>query len=129
MKFLHLFLIIIFLLFIPIRSYSSLSNNCSEEMTTLLKQNPSSVVIQVKGLVCSSCAIGIRIKLSKLNGVDISKFSRGIKLDSSNQYVILAVNEEINFDEIFKSIQKAGYDPMHLCFLKNDKIEKLSFNS
>ena len=101
---------------------------CSEEMSTLVKQHPESLVVHVKGLVCSSCAIGIRLKLSKLDGVDISKFSNGIKLDSSNQYVILAVKNNVDFNQVFKSIKLAGYDPLNLCYLNGEKIEKIKYN-
>ncbi len=120
-----------FLLSITVKSSVqdfALSLTCSEEMSTLVKQYPESLVVHVKGLVCSSCAIGIRLKLSKLDGVDISKFSNGIKLDSSNQYVILAVKNNVDFNEIFKIIKLAGYDPLHLCYLNGEKIEKIKFN-
>lgn len=104
-----------------------LPSACSDEMSALVKQYPETLVVHVKGLVCSSCAIGIRLKLSKLDGVDTSKFSNGIKLDSSNQYVILAVKNDVNFSQVFESIKLAGYDPLHICYMNGGKIEKINF--
>ena len=95
---------------------------CSERMQNLLKEHPDAVIVQVKGLVCSSCAIGIRIGLAKIEGINRSKFTNGVELDSSNQYVLLALNNPLDFDLIFQKIYDAGYDPLHLCYLKDDQI-------
>ena len=95
---------------------------CAERMITLLERYPDTVIVHVKGLVCSSCAIGIRIGLAKIDGLDRSQFTKGIELDSSNQYVILAANETLNFDLVFEKIYNAGYDPLHLCYLKDGKV-------
>ena len=63
---------------------------CSDRMKELIIDNPDTVIVQVKGLVCSSCSIGIRIGLAKIDGLDKNRFNKGILLDSSNQYVLLA---------------------------------------
>ena len=101
---------------------------CSKEMITLLKDNPNTVILKVKGLVCSSCAIGVRIHLSRMDGIDTSKFNKGVMLDSSSQYVLIAVNEKINFNSIQESIINAGYDLDHLCYIDNGSIKRINFS-
>ena len=101
---------------------------CSKEMITLLEDNPNTVILKVKGLVCSSCAIGVRIHLSRMDGIDTSKFNKGVMLDSSSQYVLIAVNEKINFNSIQESIINAGYDLDHLCYIDNGSIKRINFN-
>ena len=93
---------------------------CSERMQTLLEEHPDAIIVHVKGLVCSSCGIGIRIGLSKIEGINRSKFTNGVELDSSNQYVLLASNSPLDFNLIFQKIYDAGYDPLHLCYVKGD---------
>ena len=95
---------------------------CSERMQTLLEKHPDAIIVHVKGLVCSSCAIGIRIGLAKIEGINRSKFTNGVELDSSNQYVLLASNNPLDFNLIFQKIYDAGYDPLHLCYMKEDQI-------
>lgn len=95
---------------------------CSERMQTLLEEHPDAIIIHVKGLVCSSCGIGIRIGLAKIEGINRSKFTNGVELDSSNQYVLLASNSPLDFNLIFQKIYDAGYDPLHLCYVKGDQI-------
>ena len=118
-----------------ITSFFSLETNgnegnttCSEEMRSLLKDNPNAVILKIKGLVCSSCAIGVRVHLSKMDGVDTSKFNKGVLLDSSSQLVLIAVNEKINFNSIQESIINAGYDLHHLCYIDNGSIKRINFN-
>ena len=98
---------------------------CSERMQTLLEEHPDAIIIHVKGLVCSSCGIGIRIGLAKIDGLDRSKFTKGVKLDSTNQYVLLAAKEPLDFNLIFEKIYKAGYDPLHLCYLKAGQLVRV----
>ncbi len=98
---------------------------CSERMITLLEEHPEAVIVHVKGLVCSSCAIGIRIGLAKIDGLDRSKFINGVKIDSSNQYVVMATDQTIDFDLVFEKIYNAGYDPIHLCYKKAGQIVRV----
>ena len=95
---------------------------CSERMQTLLEKHPDAVIVHVKGMVCSSCGIGIRIGLAKIDGINRSKFTNGVELDSSNQFVLLAAKETLDFNVIFKKIYDAGYEPLHLCYRKGDQI-------
>ena len=56
--------------------------------------------MHVKGLVCSSCGIGIKIGIRKIEGVDLNLFDRGVKLDSSNQYVLVGKQAVIDFSSV-----------------------------
>jgi copper chaperone CopZ len=98
---------------------------CSERMSVLLKEYPKAVIVHVKGLVCSSCAIGIRIGLAKLDGLDRSQFTKGVELDSTNQYVLLAKEGDLNFNQVFEKIYKAGYDPLHLCYMQAGQVVRV----
>lgn len=98
---------------------------CLDRMTLLLAENPEAVIVHVKGLVCSSCGIGIRIGLAKLDGLDRSQFTKGVELDSSNQYVMLAAESNLDFDQVFEKIYKAGYDPMHLCYIEAGQVVRV----
>tara|TARA_B100000282_G_C31328104_1_gene307636 strand:+ start:19 stop:414 length:396 start_codon:yes stop_codon:yes gene_type:complete len=102
---------------------------CSKEMITLLEDNPNTVVLKVKGLVCSSCAIGVRIHLSRMDGIDISKFNKGIMLDSTSQYVLVAIKDNIDFQKIDESITNAGYNLHHLCYIDNGLVKRINFNT
>ncbi|MAZ54214.1 MAG: hypothetical protein CMP55_00025 [Flavobacteriales bacterium] len=104
-------------------------SSCSNEMISLLKDNPNTVVLKVKGLVCSSCAIGVRVHLSKMDGIDISKFNKGIMLDSTSQYVLVALKDNIDFKKIDESITNAGYNLHHLCYIDNGLVKRINFNT
>jgi hypothetical protein len=70
------------------------------------------VVLEISGLVCSFCAMGLQKKLSQLEHLDKSKYNKGIFIDVKNQYAILAETETENVD-IEKAIdltKKAGYE-------------------
>ena len=98
---------------------------CSDRMTQLLSEHPEAVIVHVKGLVCSSCGIGIKIGIRKIEGVDQNLFDKGVKLDSSNQYVLVGKHATIDFNALFQAIYKAGYDPLHLCYIKQDKVVRV----
>ena len=98
---------------------------CSERMTQLLSEHPEAVIVHVKGLVCSSCGIGIKIGIRKIEGVDLSLFDRGVELDSSNQYVLVGQQSAIDFNALFQAIYKAGYDPLHLCYIDQGKVVRI----
>jgi copper chaperone CopZ len=127
------FVIIFFISFVFVCSSISEDtdsiSSCSNEMTSLLKDNPNTVVLKVKGLVCSSCAIGVRVHLSKMDGIDISKFNKGIMLDSTSQYVLVAIKDNIDFKKIDESITNAGYNLHHLCYIDNGLVKRINFNT
>ena len=65
----------------------------------------------VKGMTCPSCAIGIRVKLSKLDFVDGSRFKRASKWTVNNQLLIVALKDGTspNWTQIEQEIDNAGY--------------------
>ena len=127
------FVIIFFMSFVFVCSSISEDtdsiSSCSNEMISLLKDNPNTVVLKVKGLVCSSCAIGVRVHLSKMDGIDISKFNKGIMFDSTSQYVLVAIKDNIDFKKIDESITNAGYNLHHLCYIDNGLVKRINFNT
>jgi len=82
---------------------------------TLKKQNQT-VVIYARGLICESCAIGIRKKLQRLKFVDTRKPKKGILMDPKTQLVTISLNGQKPVDPaaISKAIKGAGYDPVSL---------------
>ena len=81
-----------------------------------LKSSPDTVLVYAKGLVCESCAIGIRKKLTRLKFIDRSKPKKGIILDAKSQLVSISVakGKFEDISDIKKAIQGAGYDPVTL---------------
>lgn len=73
------------------------------------------IAVHTKGLVCTSCAIGLRIHLKKLAGIDNSQFNKGILLDASTQLIVVAYQADARPDpeSVRKAIYKAGYEAAH----------------
>ena len=71
--------------------------------------------MHTKGLVCTSCAIGLRIHLKKLAGIDKSQFNKGTLLDASTQLIVVAFKADAppDPDSVRKAIHKAGYEATH----------------
>ncbi len=71
-------------------------------------------VIIVHGIVCSFCSQGVIKKLSKLDFIDPSKYTKGVKVDIENQKVTIAIKPDMepDFDAIFASIKSGGYEPI-----------------
>jgi hypothetical protein len=81
----------------------------------MIESHANYMAIYTKGLVCSSCGIGLRIHISKLDGVDKSAFKKGVDLDSEKQLVLVAfkADAEIDVEGVRKAVYNAGYDPVH----------------
>ena len=62
-------------------------------------------------MTCPSCAIGIRVKISKLDFVDSSRFKRGVDMDCNNQLLSVVVKKGgvLNWSQIIEKIDDAGY--------------------
>jgi len=82
---------------------------------SMIENHPNYLAVYTKGLVCSSCGIGLRIHTSKLDGVDKSEFTKGVDLDPEKQLVVIAFKSdaEIDVEGVREAIYKAGYDPAH----------------
>ena len=59
----------------------------------LLSESSQISLVYVKGLVCPSCAIGIRKNLSKMEGVDKKRFRDGIDMNPETQLVTIALKK------------------------------------
>ena len=60
----------------------------------ILLEQANIALVYVKGLVCPSCAIGVRENLSKMKGVDKSRFRDGIDMNPDTQLVTIAFKEK-----------------------------------
>jgi hypothetical protein len=81
----------------------------------MVENHPNYLAIHTKGLVCSSCGIGLRIHTSKLEGVDKSQLTKGVDLDVKKQLVLVAFKPGavIDVGGVREAIYNAGYDPVH----------------
>ena len=87
-----------------------------EAVQKLLEGKDNEVAVFAKGLVCSSCGIGVRQHLKRIENVDRSRYEKGVELNAQIQVVIIAVKEGTQLDEakISQAIYDAGYDPVHI---------------
>ena len=95
----------------------------------LLKERKDVSLAYVKGLVCPSCALGIRIKVSKLPFVDSTRYKRGIDMDTKTQLLTVALLPGLKADarSIAKAITDAGYDPVERYSLQVGKLQSHPF--
>ena len=77
----------------------------------LLKDSSAISLVYVKGLVCPSCAIGVRKNLSKMKGVDKKRFRDGIDMNPETQLVTIALKEDDTIDnkDLMERVEDAGY--------------------
>lgn len=75
---------------------------------------PNRAVFRVSGIVCSFCAAGVTKKLGKVDGVDTSQFTKGIRVEIENQRVIAAITsaEDFSLKDAYRAIRKGGYEPL-----------------
>ena len=97
----------------------------------LLKERKDVSLLYVKGLVCPSCAIGIRIKVGKLPFVDSTRYKRGIDMDTKTQLLTIALlpGAKANAGELDKAITNAGYEPVEWYSIEDGKLEATAFAS
>ncbi len=95
---------------------------------TLLEKTQISV-IYVKGLVCPSCAIGIRKNLSKMNGVDKKRFKDGIDMNPETQLVTIALKDGVELDskDLIERVVDAGYVAVEEYRLHESHLDALQF--
>mgnify|MGYP003326308151 CR=1 FL=1 len=84
-----------------------------EAATDYLAGKPDYLGVHVKGFVCNSCGIGLRIHLSKIAGIDKATFEKGIWMDPSKQLLVIAFQPgfRIDLEAVYGAIDRAGYDP------------------
>ena len=95
----------------------------------LLKDRKDISLAYVKGLVCPSCALGIRIKVGKLPFVDSTRYKRGVDMDAKTQLITVALlpGVKADFESLSKAITAAGYDPVERYTMQNGKLKSHSF--
>jgi hypothetical protein len=79
-----------------------------------IKETKDISLLYVKGLVCTSCALGIRIKVGKLPFVDSTRYKRGVDMDAKTQLITVALLPGVKADDqsLSLAIIAAGYDPV-----------------
>lgn len=95
---------------------------------TLLESSKISLVY-VKGLVCPSCAIGIRKNLSKMKGVDKKRFKDGIDMNPETQLVSIALKDgaQLNTKDLIERVVDAGYVAVEEYRLHESHLDALQF--
>ncbi|MEM1222238.1 MAG: heavy-metal-associated domain-containing protein [Verrucomicrobiota bacterium] len=95
----------------------------------LLVQNPQYKSIFVKGLICSSCGIGLRIHLNRVDGIDRKQLNRGVDMNIDTQLVTIAIEEgkSIDMSKVNKAIYKAGYDPVYYYEMSSAGMQRIDF--
>ena len=95
-----------------------------------LLQNSSDIsLIYVKGLVCPSCAIGVRKNLSKMVGVDKKRFRDGIDMNPETQLVTIALKKgaQVEVKEVLERVDDAGYNAIEKYKLHDDHLDAHRF--
>ena len=94
-----------------------------------LKTEKQVALLYVKGMTCASCAIGIRVKVSKLDFVDGSRFKRGVDMDVNNQLLTVALKQgaQPNWQLIDQQIDDAGYLAMEWFSMENNGLKTYPF--
>ena len=95
----------------------------------VLKDSSAISLVYVKGLVCPSCAIGVRKNLSKMKGVDKKRFRDGIDMNPETQLVTIALKEgaEIDNKDIMDRVEDAGYVAVEEYKLHDGHLDALRF--
>jgi hypothetical protein len=94
-----------------------------------LEDQPNQLAIYAKGFVCSSCGIGLRIHLKKLDSVDQSQFDKGVLMDASKQLLVVAFEPDAvtNIDAVRDAGYSAGYDPEYYYQWNGQSVDMLLF--
>lgn len=95
----------------------------------LLKNSSAISLVYVKGLVCPSCAIGVRKNLSKMKGVDKKRFRDGIDMNPETQLVTIALKDDGRIDnkDLMERVEDAGYIAVEEYKLHDDHIDAHRF--
>ena len=101
----------------------------NDKTITILKDE---VVLEVRGLVCSFCAVGLQGGLSSLKYVDKKKYNDGVFVDVEYQYAVIAEksDQDIDIDEAITMITKSGYEVLSVYTNRTgEKIEVRKFEA
>lgn len=80
-------------------------------------------VVDVNGIVCEFCSLGVTKKVAKLPFIDKTRYTNGVDVDIENQKVTIAVKDgaELDVDALFEAIESGGYNPIRVRALGTDK--------
>lgn len=77
------------------------------------------VEVKIKGLVCSSCAIGVK------KGLDKTKLVKKVRFDTQKQLCTIEyVSIEIHPSQLVKIVKDAGYEVSSIKWLKDKKPKR-----
>lgn len=81
-------------------------------------------VVDVNGIVCEFCSLGVTKKVAKLPFIDKTRYTNGVSVDIENQRVTIAVKDGANLDvdALFKAIESGGYNPIRVRELGTDRV-------
>ncbi len=84
----------------------------------------TTMAVRVKGLVCESCGIGLRKKISKLDSVNSKRFNKGVEMDVYKMVLTIAFKEgaTISPEKLKQAIEDAGYEAVYLYEKKGGKV-------
>lgn len=79
-------------------------------------------VIQVNGIVCEFCSLGVAKKIRKLPFIDQTRYNKGVDVEVKNQQVTIAVKPDASLDQaaLFAAIESGGYNPVEIFQLNAD---------
>lgn len=94
-----------------------------------IKETKDISLLYVKGLVCPSCALGIRIKVGKLPFVDSTRYKRGVDMDTKTQLITVALLPGVKADDqsLSLAIIAAGYDPVERYTMQEGNLKSHPF--
>ena len=100
-----------------------------EAAKKILLDSSSISLIYVEGLVCPSCAIGVRKNLSKMEGVDKKRFKDGIDMNPETQLVTVALKKGASLDnkELLERVEDAGYVLVEEYIIHDNHLDALQF--
>lgn len=96
----------------------------------VLMESANISLLYLRGLVCPSCAIGVRKNLSKLEGVDKKRFKDGIDMNPETQLVTVALKKGASLDnkELLERVEDAGYVLVEEYIIHDNHLDALQFN-
>lgn len=102
-----------------------------QAVETAFKKHKNIAIVYSQGLVCPSCAIGIKIKLRKLPFTDLKSLKKGVLLDAKHQLAILAIKEGaiVDHNALAKAIDAAGYTPKKVYLYDKGQIKTILINN
>ena len=84
-------------------------------------------VVNVNGMVCEFCSLGVTKKVAKLPFIDRSKYEKGVSVDIKNQMVTIAVKPDaaLDKDALFTAIESGGYKPVEIFVLSAEGVKNI----